>query len=490
MNGMSQKVGRNDPCPCGSGKKYKKCCIEDNAASVWSSDVVDFHWRQIRQLEGSVIDRHLIPYVDQELPGDIRQEALEEFYPEELPEEMNQQLLLHCLFLPWFLFNWVPFDDFNLRNFDGDKTIAENYLKYHANLLSSQERRFVEAMNKTHYSLYQVLDVEREKFLVVKDSLLGTTHKIKERQGTHYIKRGDILFSRILTLDESSIFVGMAPFVIPSKLNLDLIDFRKWLIGENADSPLTPMDLREKFDWQLLSYFFNAMNDVFNKPYPTLMNTDGELVEFSKSFFKLDMSPEEAFKRLFPLTLSKDKLEDILDDAEKDKTGNITKIEFSWLGKGNKMNKLWDNTILGDIVIETGRLILETNSRQRSDYGKKILKEYLGESLSFQQTLIETTEQKRQSSKQSASEEDQYVGDTPEEQEMIQEAIDMHWKNWFDLVIPSLGEKSPREAAKTQEGREKLDALFLYYERSNLLHKDNIFKADISYLRRELNLAP
>ena len=23
---ISSKVGRNDPCPCGSGKKYKKCC--------------------------------------------------------------------------------------------------------------------------------------------------------------------------------------------------------------------------------------------------------------------------------------------------------------------------------------------------------------------------------------------------------------------------------------------------------------------------------
>ena len=22
----SRKIGRNDPCPCGSGKKYKKCC--------------------------------------------------------------------------------------------------------------------------------------------------------------------------------------------------------------------------------------------------------------------------------------------------------------------------------------------------------------------------------------------------------------------------------------------------------------------------------
>lgn len=23
----SKKVGRNEPCPCGSGKKYKKCCL-------------------------------------------------------------------------------------------------------------------------------------------------------------------------------------------------------------------------------------------------------------------------------------------------------------------------------------------------------------------------------------------------------------------------------------------------------------------------------
>lgn len=24
---MSEKIGRNDPCPCGSGKKYKSCCF-------------------------------------------------------------------------------------------------------------------------------------------------------------------------------------------------------------------------------------------------------------------------------------------------------------------------------------------------------------------------------------------------------------------------------------------------------------------------------
>ncbi len=25
---MAEKTGRNDPCPCGSGKKYKQCCLK------------------------------------------------------------------------------------------------------------------------------------------------------------------------------------------------------------------------------------------------------------------------------------------------------------------------------------------------------------------------------------------------------------------------------------------------------------------------------
>jgi len=27
---MNQKPGRNDPCPCGSGKKFKSCCFLKN----------------------------------------------------------------------------------------------------------------------------------------------------------------------------------------------------------------------------------------------------------------------------------------------------------------------------------------------------------------------------------------------------------------------------------------------------------------------------
>jgi len=29
LNNSNLLIGRNDPCPCGSGKKFKKCCMDD-----------------------------------------------------------------------------------------------------------------------------------------------------------------------------------------------------------------------------------------------------------------------------------------------------------------------------------------------------------------------------------------------------------------------------------------------------------------------------
>ena len=32
MSKFGSKIGRNGPCPCGSGKKYKKCCLKNAVA--------------------------------------------------------------------------------------------------------------------------------------------------------------------------------------------------------------------------------------------------------------------------------------------------------------------------------------------------------------------------------------------------------------------------------------------------------------------------
>ncbi len=34
------RAGRNDPCPCGSGKKYKKCCLADTFVQIGKEESI------------------------------------------------------------------------------------------------------------------------------------------------------------------------------------------------------------------------------------------------------------------------------------------------------------------------------------------------------------------------------------------------------------------------------------------------------------------
>ncbi len=72
---MFNNIGRNDPCSCGSGKKYKKCCLSNSDKSELTT-IVDFEWRKLRKLEGTIVDKHLTPYIMDELPSDIIQQAM------------------------------------------------------------------------------------------------------------------------------------------------------------------------------------------------------------------------------------------------------------------------------------------------------------------------------------------------------------------------------------------------------------------------------
>lgn len=79
--------------------------------------------------------------------------------------------------------------------------------------------------------------------------------------------------------------------------------------------------------------------------------------------------------------------------------------------------------------------------------------------------------------------------DISEQSEEIETMAKAHWESWFDERIPALDNKTPRQAAKTKIGREKLEALLLQYENYDQKRDDaDYFKADINYLRKELAL--
>jgi len=48
IHGVPNKAGRNDPCPCGSGRKFKRCCLQagtlaDSAPGAWGEAVLHTH---------------------------------------------------------------------------------------------------------------------------------------------------------------------------------------------------------------------------------------------------------------------------------------------------------------------------------------------------------------------------------------------------------------------------------------------------------------
>jgi hypothetical protein len=393
---MKNKLGSNEPCRCGSNKKYKKCCMNDDFSSS-SGEVLDFLWIKLRKIEGEAIDKYLIPYFKNELPEEVMELALEDFCFGGLPKFLDEELILNNFFIPWLLFNWIAEDDLDIKQFDSLKTISQNYISTYEKKLNSEVKGFIEAMNQTYYSFYSIQEVVLEKSLIVKDILLGTEHIIKEKMATHSLKRGNIIFGRIVTIENQSIFVGMAPYIIPVTYHNNILDYKKWLIEENEGQALTPEVMREYSAYDLVDYFFEIMQECYSKPLPTLFNTDGEPIIFSKSYFKLSLTPREIFQKLLPLTLSKDPNE-FLTDAEYNSSGDIIKINFPWLKKGNKQNKHWDNTVMGDILIEGNRLILETNSEMRIEKGKKLLSKYLDNHIKFEKTLLKTPEQELESS--------------------------------------------------------------------------------------------
>jgi len=68
---MPSKTGRNDPCPCGSGLKYKRCCLEKDQAAE--------HAQFARQAEAAAAQgKEIEAFLDREQAFLQQQEALKE----------------------------------------------------------------------------------------------------------------------------------------------------------------------------------------------------------------------------------------------------------------------------------------------------------------------------------------------------------------------------------------------------------------------------
>ena len=477
------KPGRNDPCSCGSGKKYKKCCLPNEVPSVAS-----LTWLKMRRTEGELVPT-LLKYAVKSYGEDALGEAWDEFSLwRDVPLDPSACPELDTAFLPWFVFNWIP-DNADEEEVDHlpEMPVAIHYLEHKGSRLDTFQHRFITEICEQQYSFFMVTDTNPGESLTLRDLILGREVTVYERQASSTLSKASIIFTRIITMDDASIMVGCAPTVIPPTYHNDFIDLREEMAQNftNLDQ-----DVLFEYDLELRTMYYDIQEELSNPALPQLHNTDGDEMQFTKLSYKLTCSPRQAFDALLPLSLEEN-ADVFLQDGNCNEDGELVSIEFPWLKQGNVQNKGWENTVLGHITIHGDLLTIDVNSQERADVIKGELESRLGSQASFRHAVIESSAKMlediadRPSSEKLENEGHEDL-QAPDVQEMLKEMGKKHWRAWLDMSIPALKDQTPREAAKTATGRERLESLLWEFEERSDSRQS--FSPDVQARRQELGL--
>jgi hypothetical protein len=179
------KVGRNDPCPCGSGKKYKHCHLPlEEAAQA-----------EQRRLRGAVDT--LMPQIieaAQGLPETISP-ALERFWntkytAEKLAELDDLEDRGADRFLTWLAFDY-PLED--------GRTLVERLAAGEGALsFSADESRLIKEWGGARLRPYVIESVLKGQSMQVRDLLDETAYEVEDHAASRRVEPGEVLVAHLV----------------------------------------------------------------------------------------------------------------------------------------------------------------------------------------------------------------------------------------------------------------------------------------------------
>ena len=484
------KVGRNDPCPCGSGKKYKHCCMRQDEPVENSPE--DLHWRRLRRAIES-LPTDLLNFANGYFGRAGLLEAWDEFTLwEGVPFDAGSPHI--PVFMPWFYYNWIPDPhDTEVRaEARVELSAAQAYLLRKGKSLDPLARHYIEACVAAPLSFYDVVTCEPGRGFTLRDIIAGEECNVSERSASRSLRAGDILFAKIARLEDIALLEACSTVVIPPDRKGPILELRKNIRASHP--PLSPADALGEWDSEMLAVYHGIADTLLDPAFPELRNTDGDPLSFHKLVFEIE-SPRAAFDALKDLALDADETE-LLAEAEFDAEGALHRVQFDWKKRGNPINKSWDNTVLGNLTIDGTRLTAEVNSEARAIRIREIVEKRRGARAKYLATEIQSTESMLARARAEGGgkaarpqqEEHERLAALPEVQAMVTEHFRRHFESWVDQEIPALGGKTPRHAMKDPEGREMVEALVLQAERNGRNMQPPMDESIIRELRVRLGL--
>ncbi|CAH0345440.1 SEC-C metal-binding domain-containing protein [Bacillus sp. CECT 9360] len=178
-------VGRNDLCPCGSGKKYKKCCGKNNVFSM--EQLIE---TELQEIQIDIIHYFMENY--QAIMDDYLKEHDREF---DIPEEAMEMFRFFAS--TWFITS---------VKIDG-KTILAEYIDRHIGKFKRQRvQDIVRSWKNAKPSVSIIQHQDDHQYLTVQDIFTGEVQKVKELGEEHGVETGGLVLGTILPAGPASVF--------------------------------------------------------------------------------------------------------------------------------------------------------------------------------------------------------------------------------------------------------------------------------------------
>jgi hypothetical protein len=451
---MSANTGRNALCPCGSGRKYKHCCLQ-------KAEGVDHARLRVRRAEGRVVDV-VFPYVLDRFGKAFFEEAWFEFFhdtpleadnPADLPE-------FATMFVPWLTTLFVA--DPNSEQYDlawPREPVAALWLRTGQPGVTDLEREWLQAACRSPMSVFAVETVEPGRSLAIRDMLTGGCFTVLEQTASRTLNAGDVIFTRVVTAGGISLMFGMAPYVAPPDWQIRVLQWRDAIFRRRKK---VTRRLLEEYDIEIRDFYLQMREDLLHPVPPRLQNTDGEDFEQTTLVFELTMPVGGAIRLLEPLaTIAGERH---VDEVVTDDAGEVTAATLNWMKRGNRRHQRWETTILGRLEFAAGTLTVEVNSAARAERIIREIDRRLGTRAALRSRQAVSPEELMARAHAEAGTR------LPRERAPELEALEddlyrQHTLEWIDNRVPALGHVTPRQAVQTARGRERVEALVAGFAR-------------------------
>ena len=186
---MVKKVRRNDPCPCGSGKKFKHCCMKSARAAT----VRKFTIRQ----ESIDLMSQIYRFSHTPLFSADLEAAFTLFWNDS--QALAAVHVLESLDMVRF-FDWYTTD---YRTSKGRRRIIDLFANQEGLRLRPTQLDVLRARQEARLSLYRLLEVERNS-LVITDLLRSRQHSVHDDLWSSIAAPGDVLLTRVIELEDAA----------------------------------------------------------------------------------------------------------------------------------------------------------------------------------------------------------------------------------------------------------------------------------------------